>query len=282
MQNMIEEILKNTQKIKRQPTDKAKWYMNQYSNINEAFKEARFEGKSTLDSIYREGVDINFDVDIPNKLNMFHCSVTAHGACDPYFLELMFKHGRKDLISDGQNVFEMACAYGDTRHVDVFAKKQEKYKWDLFKCMKATIIWRSNISNLHHLCLYYQPSKEQINELWDSACGGFSSDKDMLLYMYQFFECVRITKEKLIDVMPHHFIETLIVLVCVYLGEENKPFMITTDLVQKILQGTNDRMVKLAFLNEKGFEIEYYDNIKMTPETELPKASCRRFYESAY
>ena len=277
---MDTDITKTFPKFKRPLTKKAKWYLEQHSSVNDAFNFARFEDRATLNSLYDAGVNINCDIDAPNKLNMFNWSITAHGACNPYFLELMFKYGRKDIETDGQKVFEMACAYGDTRHIEIFMSRQKEYEWDLYECMKSAVM-RGNVSNLHHLLLYKQPTKEEKCELWDYECGNFSANTKMLLYMYQFWGCDTITKEKLTEIIPRHFCDVLIFFVRLYL-EKNEPFTITTDIVQNILGSTDDRMIKLQYLIEKGFEVEQYDNIKNTPEEELPKPSKRRYYSYAY
>jgi len=57
-------------------------------------------------------------------------------------------------------------------------------------------------------------------------------------------------EEKLIETIQHHFCDVLIVLIWLYL-EKNEPFTITTEIVQNIIQGIDDRMIKL----------KYYDNI---------------------
>jgi len=276
MQNFAEFL--SGRKIPKPLTPKAKWYIDRYPDINKAFNEARCEDPYTLNSLYAEGVDINYDISASNKCNMFNCSITAHTVCNPYFLELMFKHRRKDIYTDGQKVFEMACAFGDAHHIAIFVKYRDEYKIDIILGMRSAVSHR-NRDNLHHLLIYQSPKKEEISELWDIACG-FSSDVPMLLYMIKFFECT-ITEEKLIECMPYNFYETFTVLINLYL-REGKPFNITTEILQNILKGTNDRMIKLDFLSEKGFEIEYLENIKNTDENELPKPSMSRYYTNAF
>lgn len=264
-------------KYKRPLTAKAKWYLEQYPNVNEAFNRAKFDDNDTISSLCDQGVDINFDVNAPNKHNMFHWSVTAHGSCNPYFLKLMFMKGRTDIRTDGQNVFEMSCAFGDSRHINVFMCNQDEYKFDVFLGMRSAVMHR-NRDNLHHLLIFKKPTKDEVSELWDLVCTGFSATVPLILYFDEFFGCT-ITKEKLIESMPQHFYETSITLIVLYLGVKgNEPFKIDVNLVQLILTGTDDRLLKLNYLNNKGFEVEEFENIKNTPENELPKASMRRYY----
>jgi hypothetical protein len=266
------------QKRKRPPTPKAKWYIEQYPDINEAFSHAKCEDRSTLESIYYQGVDINYDVETANKRNMFYCAVTAHGACDPHFLKMMFLHGRMDIKTDGQHVFEMVCAFGDTRHVSVFMSYHDEYKWNIFEGMRSAVL-HGNRDNLHHLRIYidlYRPSDDDAAKLWNLANDGLFSRVPMLLYFITFFGCT-ITKERLVECMPDHFFETFTLLTNLYLCK-NEPFVISVEIVDKIIKGTDDRVYNLKFLKEKGFEIEGFEEIKNTSDKDLPKPSCTRYY----
>lgn len=255
-------------------TDKAKFYLDKYPEVNEAFNHAKTEDRSTLESIYRQGVDINYDLNAPNKLNMFNWSITAHQVCSPYFLEAMFNYGRKDIATDGQHVFEHACRFGDSRHIAIFMKHRDTYKIDIFQGMRSAVSGR-NRDNLHYLTLYKRLSKEEVSILWDLACG-FSCTVPVLLYMSEWVGCI-VTKEKLIEHMPTLFFESFSVFVSLYLFSKGEPFEIEKDMVNKIIKGTDDRILKLHFLEGAGFKVENFEEIKNTPEKDLPKASCSRY-----
>jgi hypothetical protein len=252
------------------PTWKAQWYLDKYSDVNEAFNKAKWEDGDTLRSIYDQG---GVDVNAPNKLNMFNWSITAHGVCDPYFLELMFKHNREDIKTDGQKVFEAACEYGDTRHIEVFMKRHNEYKWDLFKGMKSTI-GRDNRNNFHHLLMYKGLSDEEVTEIWNRACGEYISGVKIFEYMVCFYNCI-VTKEQLIQCMIYHFCDTLIPILKTYL-KSNEPFNLDKDLIEEILTKTNDRIYKLEMLNKFGFKV---DNLEEIKSRNLSKASINRWIE---
>ena len=260
-------------------TDKAKFYLDKYPNVNEAFSHAKTEDRVTLESIYRQGVDINYDLDAPNKMNMFNWSITAHEVCSPYFLEAMFNYGRKDIATDGQKVFEFACRFGDSRHIAIFMKYRDTYKIDIFQGMRSAVSGR-NRDNLHYLTLYKRLSKEEVSILWDLACG-FSCTVPVLLYMSEWIGCI-VTKEKLIEHIPTLFFESFSVFVSLYLFSKEEPFEIEKDLVDKIIKGTDDRILKLHFLEGAGFKVENFEEIVGTPEKDLPKASCSRYCTLSY
>ena len=297
---------------KKPLTEKAKMYINKYPSINEAFSRAKYEDSETLESIYNEGVDINFDVNVPNGMNMFRCSINAHGVCDPHFLKMMFTHGRMDIKTDGQHVFEMVCGYGDVRHIEVFMdhydetgagsgndfqetssvdgvsnhegfksnidyfKSASGFKWDIFAGMDKAVM-TDNRTNFHHLMMYYAPlSVTELEKLWDRASGSYIHGTKTLIYMMHFLNCT-ITEEKVLNSIINHFIDALAVILHVYLRDGGKPFKIAKDVVDKILSGTSDRMHKLALLSKNGFEIEGYEEIKNVDEATLPRPSCSRY-----
>lgn len=271
---LIEIIFKNAKKRPNIITDKAKFYLDKYPNVNEAFNHAKTEDRSTLESIYKQGVDINYDLNAPNKLNMFNWSITAHEVCSPHFLEMMFKYGRKDIATDGQKVFEFACGFADSRHIDIFMKYKDTYKIDIFQGMRFAVLYR-NRNNLHHLLIYERPSKEEVKILWDIVCG-FSCTVPMLVYMSEWLGCI-VTKEKLVESAPYLFFESFSVLVSLYFFSKGEPFGIEKDTVDKIIKGTDDRIPKLHFLEGAGFKVENFEEIVGTPEKDLPKASCSRY-----
>lgn len=264
-------------KYKRPPTPKAKLYLDKYPTVNEAFNRAKWEDSQTLNAIYDEGVDINYDVDAPNKLNMFSWSITAHGACDPHFLELMFTHDRSDIDCDGQKVFESACKWGDPRHIEIFMKRFRKYQWNLFEGMKSAI-QQDNRTNLHHLLMYITPSDEERDKMWELATDEFISGTKTLTYMVRFFG-YDISRDTLTSSIVHHFGNTLSIVIALYLITDT-PFKITRDTIKKLLLSTHDRMYKLDILNEYGFEIEDYEKIKAEGETTLPKPSKTMYYST--
>lgn len=276
---IVEIIFKSAQKRPNIITDKAKFYLDKYPNVNDAFNHAKTEDRVTLESIYRQGVDINYDLDAPNKLNMFNWSITAHKVCSPYFLEMMFKYSRKDIATDGQKVFEFACEFGDSRHIAIFIKYKDTYKIDIFQGMRSAVLGR-NRDNLHHLIIYERPSKKEVSILWDLACG-FSCTVPMLMYMTEWFGCI-VTKEQLMERMPYLFFDEFGLFVSLYLYNKGEVFEIEKDMVDKIIKGTDDRILKLNFLEGAGFKVENFEEVVGTPEKDLPKASCRRYCTLAY
>jgi hypothetical protein len=255
--------------------DKALLYINKFGSIDKAFFQAKHEDSSTLNQIYREGVDINFDVDTPNKLNMFNWSVTAHGVCNPYFLEMMFLYNREDIKVDGQHVFEFSCQYGDTRHIDVFMRRYVEYKWDIFKGMKAATRG-NNFANLHHLNFYYHSSPENIIELWDLA---FISQSTKIVTYITIMTDIKVTEEDLMRNIRDSFLDMLVVILNTYLDQGGKRFKITRDIVDYILSRTDDRFYKLEYLKGHGFEVEDLGEIKSMKETDLPKCSAKRYIQ---
>lgn len=283
--DLLKMISKNQKK--KPPTDKAKLYLNKYPTVNEAFAHARCEDRETLQSIFNEGVDINFDAN--KKINMFSWAITAHGACDPYFLELMYMHGRKDIKENVQEVFDFACGFGHSRHINVFMKHRDEYPLDIFRGMKGAVVHR-NRDNLHHLLIYMHPNSEQIQELWKIAYNGFSSSPPLLLYMATFFGS-RIDREAFIESLPKHFYDTLYTLMKIYLMD-NKPFEIGSLLdetaesgfsvtIDNILRGTDDGIQKLKLLHDNGFEIFGYNAIMDADPSALPKPTSRRYYTNS-
>jgi hypothetical protein len=258
---------------KRKPniiTDKAKLYLDKYPDVNEAFNNAKSEDRDTLKSIYKQGVDINYDLNVP--YNMFNWSIIGNEVCSPYFLETMFKYGRKDIAIYAQKVFESACTSADSRHIAIFMKHKDTYKIDIFRGMRSALS-SGNKDNLHHLMLYKRPSKEEISELWDSACR-VPSRAYMLLYMSEWFGCT-ITKEKLIENMPYIFFDVLAVLIKIYLVNNGEPFEIKKDIVDKIIKFTDDRINKLELLDVYGFKVENFEEIKNTSKN-LPEPILSR------
>lgn len=266
-------------KLKMPITAKAKLFLDSNPTPNEAFDKAKWEDRQTIACIFNEGVDINYDVDKPNKLNMFNWSITAHGACDPYFLELMFKHGRSDIPTDGQKVFEAACEWGDSRHIEVFMKYDTKYRWNLFEGIKKSIR-QDNVVNLHHLLMYHaRITEEERLEMWNLATGNFIHGTRTLVYMVGFYGC-NVSKETLMGSILNHFGDTLGIIIYVYL-KTDKPFKITSDIVEIVLRRTHDRLYKLALLNGYGFEVEGYEKIKAEGEANLPKPEMTMYYTMA-
>lgn len=260
---------------KRKPdiiTDKAKLYLDKYPDVNEAFNNAKTEDKDTLKLIYKQGVDINYDLNAPYNINMFNWSILGDEVCNPYFLEAMFKYGRKDIAIYAQKVFESACAFADSRHIAIFMKYSDTYKINIFGGMKSAASI-GNKDNLHHLMLYKRPSEEEISKLWDSACR-VPSRAYMLLYMSEWFGCT-ITKEKLIENMPYIFFDALAVLIKIYLVNKGEPFEIKKDMVDKIIEFTDDRIHKLELLDVYGFKVENFEEIKNTSKN-LPEAILSR------
>ena len=265
--------IKNTRKRKSNViTDKAKLYLDKYPNVNEAFNNAKTEDRDTLKSIYKQGVDINYDLDAPYMVNMFNWSIFGNEVCSPCFLEAMFKYGRKDIAIYAQKVFESACAFADSRHIAIFMKHRDIYKIDIFRGMRSALL-SGNKDNLHHLMLYKRPSKKEISELWDSACR-VPSRACMLLYMSEWFGCT-ITKEKLIENIPYIFFDALAVLTKIYLVNNGEPFEINKDMVDEIIKFTDDRIHKLELLDACGFKVENLEEIKNSSKN-LPKSILGR------
>lgn len=207
---------------------------------------------------------------------MFNWSVTAPGACDPYFLECMFEYGRRDISADGQRVFETICAYGDPRHIEVFMKRHKEHNWNLFKGMKSAVN-QDNRTNFHHLLMYVSVSGEEISKLWNVACGEYRHGTEVFTYMQYFYKC-EITKEQLIKCIIHRFHDTLEPLIKQYL-QSNEPFDIDKNIVNKIIKTTEDRLDELELLNNLGFKIKGYQEIK---DAKLPRASTTRYIKIPY
>lgn len=263
-------------------TPKAKMYIdNAKGDINLAFSKAICEDSQTLKSIYNQGVDINFDVENANKSNMFYRCITAHGVCDPYFLELMFRFEREDIDVDGQKVFDMACAYGDNRHIDIFMKRHHIYKWNVFSGMKQATNG-GNLANLHHLIMFHALNDEELKILFELSS---SRDKKIITYLCCNYVIV-ISKEILLGIIINSFYDDLSVIIPFYFAQKNNdPFEIDSENVKLILSGTSDRMEKLELLNQLGFKIDNYSEIKEMANKDpnsLPKTSKRRFYSMSH
>lgn len=271
--------LSDIMKGKRPLTKKAKMYIDGAKSINEAFNDAKCEDFATLNSIYNEGVDINFDVDAQNEMNMFKWSITGHNVCSPDFLELMFTKGRSDIPKLGQHLFESACERGDPRHIEVFMKRNEEYKWNLFEGMKSAVNG-DNRTNFHHLLMYENLDDFQTDELWNRACGDYIHGYQVMLYMNFYFNCT-VSQERMSSCIVLRFNDTLHAMMTLYL-KDNKPFKIDNDMVLKILGSTEDRISKLKLLDKYGFEIEGLEKILATDENDLPKPSCRRYITMLY
>lgn len=255
-------------------SSKAKIYIDKAnSDINDAFSSAKFDDNETIKCIYSQGVDINFDVDSPNNLDMFSWCVTAHGACNPYFIELLFRFEREDIDKKGQDVFNMSCAYGDTRHIDVFMKRYSIYKWNIFNGLRQTVM-HNNLSNLRHLTMYYMPTDEEIKELFRLAYD-FGGYPQIILYLYYNYN-IKINKEMLLDVMINQFIDTLHIMIALYIEQGESPFDIDKNIITQILSKTSDRLQKIKLLHNLGFHIEDYDNVINQDTKTLPKPTITR------
>jgi len=185
--------------------------------------------------------------------------------------------GREDIKTDGQHVFEMCCAFGDTRHIEVFMKRYHQYQWDIFRGMRYAVL-HNNITNLHHLTMYHTPNNDELEILWDLATGGFLGGTRVSIYLMHMFE-VKIKKEKLSEKIKNYFIDMLEIMLESYLKQGGEPFKITKEMVDEILKGTDDRLYKLDLLHSMGFEVEGLEEIKKIDEKDLPKSSARRYVE---
>lgn len=266
-----------SQKLKFPLTEKTQFYLKKSPDVNRVFNMVAEEDARTIQQVFDQGVDINFDVLEPNKLNIFNWCLTAHRVCNPHFLELMFKHHRSDIPTDGQGVFESACAYGDTRHIEVFMKYQKSLDcaWNVLEGMKHTL-WRDNLANFHHLFLYKSLTDEETLELFEKATSSFYMCPKIIQYLVSGLGA-QITKEKLVKCIETHFCETLSVLVRLYLRNGGEPFPITLDSIYKIISNTSDRIQKLEMLETVGFELEIsLEELKQRQD--LPKPSYSMYF----
>jgi hypothetical protein len=243
-------------------------------DINKIFDFVAEEDTRTISQVFNQGVDINFDVDAPNKLNMFNWSITAHRVCNPYFLELMFIHKRQDIKEDGQKVFNASCHYGDTRHIDIFMKRYETYQWDLFEGMKHAIK-SDNLANFYYLKLYTSLKQEQKLELFEKATSSYVTAPRIISYIHSNWN-IPITKEKLLEVIETHFCSTLSLITKLYLIDGGKPFLITNESIQKVLERTSDRLQNLEILQLVGFELE--TSLEEISKKDLPRPGCTMYY----
>jgi hypothetical protein len=255
-------------------SDKAQWYLDKYKNINLAFEYADYEDKYTLMSIYKQGVDINFD--IGHSINMFNWSISANKCCNPYFLELLFKFERKDICEYGQKVFEMACGYATVEHIKIFLENSDKIdNFDLWKGIRCAI-HHDNMENLHYLLLFYNKELNH-NEIWKEMNSIFSNCKRVLKYFSIFYN-FKITKERLIESLRDKFYDDFKITLDYYLIQQNgETFKITKDVIDQSLK-TNDRISKFKLLKTCGFEVENLDElIRLENENLLPEPSIKRY-----
>jgi len=263
-------------------TKKAQLYIDEAKgDINEAFRLAMSEDYRTLRSIYNQGVDLNYDVGKCSGpfvgLNMFNWSITAHGVCSPEFLEYFFRFERKDIKEYQQKLFEFACSYATPKHIDIFMKYVGRDNLDIFDGVYYAIL-NSNLTNLHHLILFYDPTKLKENE---KKLMGLVDDPTICSYLVTQFG-FQVSQEILLKTLENKFYETFKGILGHYLKSGGKPFELNSEMIKEALT-TSDRFSKLELLLESGFTGIKIDELKkLEKEGILKEPSIKRYYSRAW
>lgn len=254
----------------------AKWYVDTYEgDINNAFDRARDQNYHVLYNIYSQGVDINYDIDAPNGLNMLNWSITAHGVCSPDFLIMMFKFNRKDLNEYYQKVFQSACSYATAQHLNVFIQNQDKYPLDFYLGVYYAVI-QGNVETLHYLTIYYpiEKIKEKQQELLKIV-----KHPKMANYLIDYLK-LDISREILLDVLFDEFYPVFEIFLNAYI-RNNEVFEITEEIINNSLN-TTDRLYKLELMTQQGFKIDIDNLKKLEAENKLKKPCIRMVLTNAY
>lgn len=250
--------------------DIAQLYLQKYPNPNEAFKAAEFERYEVLEELVEAGANVNFDIDAPNKMNMFHWCAVGPRRRNADFVRILIKYGRKDLLSGGQDVLNLACYWG---HCDIAWElirygAQQKHTWNIEWAANQAIFGRQ-VHMLHQLLLAGLNLYEQRDKFLETAI--LADDVKIIDYIVQIVG-IEPTVEQVLYVGEHCFVDSFALILDYYLRSQ-KPFPITVEQRTRIA-GHCHAKEKIKLLQEHGFTVEGYEEFMAAP---APAETKRRY-----